>query len=86
MKKNVGSRLPFFTRRESNLVKGSIDFLGVNFYYAFHVKNNPGSLQIKNRDYLADMAVERICNIFYCVNFDYITNFEELSYINIFFS
>ncbi|CAL5210844.1 unnamed protein product [Lathyrus oleraceus] len=60
MKKNVGSRLPIFTNRESNLVKGSIDFLGVNFYYAFHVKNNPGSLQIKNRDYLADMAVERI--------------------------
>ncbi|KAL5072901.1 hypothetical protein RYX36_011885 [Vicia faba] len=60
MKKNVGSRLPFFTSTESNLVKGSIDFIGINFYYAFHVKNSPGSLQIKNRDFVADMGVELI--------------------------
>ncbi|PNY16231.1 beta-glucosidase 11-like protein [Trifolium pratense] len=58
MKKNVGSRLPFFTSRESNLVKGSIDFLGINFYYAFYIKNNAKSLQKKNRDYTADTAVE----------------------------
>jgi beta-glucosidase len=58
MKKNVASRLPFFTSRESNLVKGSIDFLGINFYYAYYVKNNAKSLQKKNRDYAADMAVE----------------------------
>ncbi|CAL5210847.1 unnamed protein product [Lathyrus oleraceus] len=58
MEKNVGSRLPIFTSRESNLVKGSIDFLGVNFYSSFYIKNNPGSLKKKNRDYIADMAVE----------------------------
>ncbi|KAL5080978.1 hypothetical protein RYX36_009399, partial [Vicia faba] len=58
MKKNVGSRLPFFTSRESNLVKGSIDFLGVNFYNTFYIKDNPGSLQKKNRDHMADMAAE----------------------------
>ncbi|RYR50966.1 hypothetical protein Ahy_A06g026025 [Arachis hypogaea] len=33
MKKNVGSRLPVFTKSESNLVKGSIDFLGINLPY-----------------------------------------------------
>ncbi|MCI09324.1 beta-glucosidase 11-like, partial [Trifolium medium] len=58
MKNNVGSRLPFFTSRESNLVKGSIDFLGINFYYAHYVKNNAKSLQKKNRDYTEDMAAE----------------------------
>jgi hypothetical protein len=58
MKKNVGSRLPFFTSSETNLVKGSLDFLGINFYYSFYVKNNAKSLQQKNRDYTADMAVE----------------------------
>ncbi|CAL5210699.1 unnamed protein product [Lathyrus oleraceus] len=58
MKKNVGSRLPYFTIKESNLVKGSIDFLGINFYYALYIKNNPKSLQKKDRDYTADMAVE----------------------------
>lgn len=58
MKENVGSRLPLFTTRESILVKDSIDFLGINFYYSFYVKNNPGSLQKKDRNYMADMAVE----------------------------
>ncbi|XP_027191935.1 beta-glucosidase 11-like [Cicer arietinum] len=58
MRKNVGSRLPFFTSKESNLVKGSIDFLGINFYNSFYAKNNPGSLKKKNRDYKSDMAVE----------------------------
>ncbi|XP_061358454.1 beta-glucosidase 11-like isoform X2 [Gastrolobium bilobum] len=58
MKRNGGSRLPFFTKSESNLVKGSMDFLGINFYYSFYVKNSPGSLLIKDRDYMADMAVE----------------------------
>ncbi|CAI8600920.1 unnamed protein product [Vicia faba] len=58
MKKNAGSRLPYFTTRESNLVKGSIDFLGINFYYAFSVKNNPKSLQKRNKNFASDMAVE----------------------------
>ncbi|XLT47640.1 hypothetical protein HN873_040244, partial [Arachis hypogaea] len=58
MKKNVGSRLPIFTESESNLVKGSIDFVGINFYYSYFVKDNPRSLYIKDRDYTADMAVE----------------------------
>ncbi|XP_058728978.1 beta-glucosidase 11-like [Vicia villosa] len=57
MKKNVGSRLPYFTTRESNLVKGSIDFLGINFYYALYVKNRQKSLQEENR-YTTDMTVE----------------------------
>ncbi|KAL1368657.1 hypothetical protein AAHE18_02G137900 [Arachis hypogaea] len=60
MKKNVGSRLPIFTKSESNLVKGSIDFLGINFYFSFYVKDNPRSLYIKERDYAADIAAEFI--------------------------
>ncbi|XP_027350965.1 beta-glucosidase 11-like [Abrus precatorius] len=58
MKKNAGSRLPSFTQKESNVVKGSIDFLGINFYVTYFVKNSPGSLQIEDRHYTADMAVE----------------------------
>lgn len=58
MKRNAGSRLPSFTQKESNLVRGSIDFLGINFYYSFYVKNSPGSLQMEDRDYMADMSVE----------------------------
>ncbi|XP_057437050.1 beta-glucosidase 11-like [Lotus japonicus] len=58
MKKNAGSRLPSFTQKESNLVQGSIDFLGINFYYSFYVKNNPRSLHMEDRDFIADMSVE----------------------------
>ncbi|XP_057458108.1 beta-glucosidase 11-like isoform X2 [Lotus japonicus] len=58
MKKNAGSRLPVFTKRESNLVKGSMDFLGINFYYTFLVKNNPDSLRSEDRSFTADMAAE----------------------------
>ncbi|KAG5010016.1 hypothetical protein AAZX31_07G142400 [Glycine max] len=58
MKKKAGSRLPFFTQKESNLVKGSIDFLGINFYYSLIVKNSPSRLQKENRDYIADISVE----------------------------
>ncbi|KAE9622257.1 putative beta-glucosidase [Lupinus albus] len=58
MKKNAGSRLPFFTQEESNMVKGSIDFLGINFYYTLYIKNSPSSLQMEERDYMADMAAE----------------------------
>ncbi|KAK2968280.1 hypothetical protein RJ640_016212, partial [Escallonia rubra] len=42
MKSLVGARLPRFTAEQSNLVKGSLDFLGLNYYtanYAAHVPN-----------------------------------------------
>jgi len=58
MKKNAGPRLPSFTQKESDLVRGSIDFLGINFYYSFYVRDSPSSLLNRNRDYLTDMSVE----------------------------
>jgi len=58
MKKNAGSRLPSFTQKESNLVKGSIDFLGINFYYSLYVKDSPDYLKKENRDYLADLSAK----------------------------
>ncbi|KAK3037673.1 hypothetical protein RJ639_030617 [Escallonia herrerae] len=42
MKSLIGARLPRFTVEQSNLVKGSLDFLGLNYYtanYAAHVTN-----------------------------------------------
>jgi beta-glucosidase len=32
LKSCAGSNLPVFTTEESKLVKGSLDFLGINFY------------------------------------------------------
>ena len=36
MKKNVGSRLPSFTKVQSELIKGSFDFIGINHYYSLY--------------------------------------------------
>ncbi|WVZ06486.1 hypothetical protein V8G54_019832 [Vigna mungo] len=58
MRKNAGSRLPSFTKKESNMIRNSIDFLGVNFYFSFYVKNNPANLQNEDRDFIGDIAME----------------------------
>ncbi|XP_073063347.1 beta-glucosidase 10 isoform X10 [Primulina eburnea] len=61
VKKNAGTRIPAFTENESKQVKDSIDFIGVNHYTTYFVKDNPSYLPMDNRDLLADMAVQLIC-------------------------
>lgn len=39
MRSLVGNRLPKFTKEETKLVKGSFDFLGLNYYTAYYAKN-----------------------------------------------
>ncbi|KAF7824494.1 vicianin hydrolase-like [Senna tora] len=41
MKSLVGDRLPKFTKSESKLVKGTYDFLGLNYYTTFYIENAP---------------------------------------------
>ena len=36
-----GGRLPTFTPEESSMLKGSYDFVGVNYYSSFYVKDVP---------------------------------------------
>ncbi|XP_076890210.1 beta-glucosidase 11-like [Bidens hawaiensis] len=60
MKKNAGNRIPNFTKLESERVKGSFDFFGINHYNTFVVKDNPSSLEMKTRDYYGDMATTLI--------------------------
>ncbi|CAN4093067.1 unnamed protein product [Withania somnifera] len=60
MKRNVGSRLPKFTREESTQVKGAIDFIALNHYQTVHVKDSSSSLESKIRDYTADGGFEII--------------------------
>lgn len=42
MRSLVGHRLPKFSKVESELLKGSFDFLGFNYYTANYVLNEPG--------------------------------------------
>ncbi|CAL0331268.1 unnamed protein product [Lupinus luteus] len=55
MKSRVGIRLPKFSEAESALVKGSLDFVGINHFTTYYVKDD--SLNISKRilkDALAD--------------------------------
>ncbi|KAK9733674.1 hypothetical protein RND81_04G083400 [Saponaria officinalis] len=52
MKTNVGKRLPKFTANQSNLVKGSFDFIGLNYYTVILVKDT--GLMAEPRDYTHD--------------------------------
>ncbi|KAM3352170.1 hypothetical protein ACQJBY_023809 [Aegilops geniculata] len=56
MKKNVGSRLPPFTKVQSELIKGSLDFIGINHYFSVYVNDRP--LDTGVRDYTADMSID----------------------------
>ncbi|KNA15504.1 hypothetical protein SOVF_097730 [Spinacia oleracea] len=58
MKKNAGYRLPTFTKNQSDLVKGSFDFIGANYYTAVLVTHR--DLSPEPRDYVADEATEMI--------------------------
>lgn len=51
----VGKRLPKFSKRQSLLVKGSFDFIGLNYYTSYYAADIP--CQTKNRTLLTDSCV-----------------------------
>ncbi|XWS31726.1 hypothetical protein CRYUN_Cryun23aG0100400 [Craigia yunnanensis] len=68
MKKISGSRIPAFTNHESELVRGSFDFLGVIHYSSFYVQDDSGSWELKQRDYNTDLAI-KIFSMFFTYSF-----------------
>ncbi|KAK4791121.1 hypothetical protein SAY86_031534 [Trapa natans] len=55
MKTRVGSRLPKFSQSESALVKGSLDFVGINHYTTYYAKaNSTGLVGALLNDSIAD--------------------------------
>ncbi|KAL5762792.1 hypothetical protein ACOSP7_019056 [Xanthoceras sorbifolium] len=56
MRSLVGDRLPRFTKSESEMVKGSIDFLGVNYYTTFYA-DDLTSYSTVNLSYTTDNHV-----------------------------
>ncbi|KAL6853789.1 hypothetical protein ACP4OV_019818 [Aristida adscensionis] len=54
MKKIVGSRLPSFTKEQSEVIRGAIDFIGINHYFSLYVNDRP--LEKGVRDFALDMS------------------------------
>lgn len=55
----MGSRLPKFTAAQSDMVKGSLDFMAINYYTARYVDESSSSLASLNLSYSTDCH----CNI-----------------------
>ncbi|GLJ39344.1 hypothetical protein SUGI_0803370 [Cryptomeria japonica] len=56
MKKNVGSRLPNFTKEQSKKLKGSFDFVGLNHYGTSYVSDSSSQWIAAERDYMRDSS------------------------------
>ncbi|KAK7836844.1 putative polyamine transporter [Quercus suber] len=55
MRSRVGNRLPEFSKSEAALLKGSLDFVGINYYTTFYArKNSSDSLGKILNDSIAD--------------------------------
>ena len=44
MRSRVGNRLPEFSKSEAALLKGSLDFVGINYYTTFYARKNSSDL------------------------------------------
>ncbi|KAI4333178.1 hypothetical protein L6164_018016 [Bauhinia variegata] len=55
MRSLVAARLPRFSKVQSQILKGSYDFLGVNYYTTYYAENAPLTSNSVNRSYYVDM-------------------------------
>lgn len=65
MKITAGLRIPTFTDLESKKIKGSSDFIGLNYYMPAHVKDDTHSRKGENRhfSFSADIGAIPICKL-----------------------
>ncbi|KAM5567360.1 hypothetical protein ABKV19_015443 [Rosa sericea] len=54
MRSRVGSRLPKFSKSESTLIKGSLDFVGINHYTTFYASNDSSDIVRLLNDSVSD--------------------------------
>lgn len=61
MKRIVGSRLPKFTKEQSEMIRGTADFIGINHYTSVYVSDRSNSADTGPRDYNGDVAATFRC-------------------------
>ena len=64
MQNIVGERLPKFTPEEVKMVKGSIDYVGINQYTAYYMYKPHLQSKPKTRGYQQDWDAGFNCTIF----------------------
>lgn len=57
----LGDRLPKFTKEESALVKGSVDFVGMNHYTSVFVTDQPVGDTAFHGAYFVDPKILPVC-------------------------
>ena len=57
----VGARLPRFSAEEAKTLKGSLDFLGYNYYTTQYTPNNPNPPNALRTDFLLDARANVSC-------------------------
>ncbi|PRQ54454.1 putative glycosidase [Rosa chinensis] len=57
MRSLVGNRLPKFTEAESKQIKGSLDFLGFNYYTTYYTVDEPASSNSVNHSWSVDRQI-----------------------------
>nr|KYP33118.1 hypothetical protein KK1_046058 [Cajanus cajan] len=62
MKELVKDRLPIFTEEEKTLVRGSIDFIGINYYRSFYARHEPNKSAIAGVDNFDALVVREVLN------------------------
>lgn len=62
MRALVGSRLPTFTPTESRMLKGSFDFIGMNYYTATYVQDAPSDASNGPFNYITDFQATMTSN------------------------
>lgn len=65
MRRIVGARLPRFTPQEAKELKGSFDFLGLNYYTTYFTINNPHPPNPRHTDYILDARAILSCRTAY---------------------
>lgn len=54
MRKLVGNRLPKFTKKQSDMIKGSYEFVGLNYYTTYYAFDAPPSNNTASKSYATD--------------------------------
>lgn len=65
MKTAVEDRLPRFTEDERKELKGSLDFIGLNYYTAYYAQNAEAEPNPKLRWFVTDRQANVLCT-YYC--------------------